>query len=202
MSEENLQKIEAAADRILAEVGMDIRDDDECLAMFRKAGAKVDGMRVRFEPGHLREILKTAPPNSPSTPATRHVRCRSAATTWCSAPAYGSPFVMDLDRAGATARWKISRISSSWRLCLPLAAPFGRHGLRADRRAGEQAPSGHGLRAHAVFRQGLHGLDHRRKRAEDSIEMSRLLFGADFVDRTASSWATSTSTRPCCGTAR
>ena len=50
----------AAADA-LAEVGLDIRDDDACLALFRKAGAKVDGMRVTFEPGHLREILKTAP---------------------------------------------------------------------------------------------------------------------------------------------
>ena len=61
MGEENLLKIEAAADRILAEVGLDIRDDDDCLAMFRKSGAQVDGMRVRFEPGHLREILQTAP---------------------------------------------------------------------------------------------------------------------------------------------
>ena len=61
MGEENLLKIEAAADRILAEVGLDIRDDDACLALFRKAGAKVDGIRVKFEPGHLREILKTAP---------------------------------------------------------------------------------------------------------------------------------------------
>ena len=40
MGEESLQKIEAAADRILAEVGIDIRDDDACLALFRKAGAK------------------------------------------------------------------------------------------------------------------------------------------------------------------
>ena len=61
MGEESLLKIEATAERILAEVGLDIRDDDECLALFRKAGARVDGMRVRFEPGHVREMLQTAP---------------------------------------------------------------------------------------------------------------------------------------------
>jgi len=38
MGEESLLKIEATADRILAEVGLDIRDDDEALALFRKVG--------------------------------------------------------------------------------------------------------------------------------------------------------------------
>ena len=61
LSDDNLSKIENAADQILAKVGIDIRDDDECLDMFKKAGANVQGMRVKFEPGHLREILKTAP---------------------------------------------------------------------------------------------------------------------------------------------
>jgi trimethylamine--corrinoid protein Co-methyltransferase len=98
MGEESLLKIEAAADRILAEVGLDIRDDDECLAMFRKSGAKVDGMRVRFEPGHLREILETAPREF-----TQHARnparsVRIGGNSVVFAPAYGSPFVMDLDR--------------------------------------------------------------------------------------------------------
>ena len=98
MGEESLLKIEATADRILAEVGLDIRDDDDTLAMFKKSGAKVDGMRVRFEPGHLRELLKTAPKEF-----TQHARnpARSVQIGGNSvvfAPAYGSPFVMDLDK--------------------------------------------------------------------------------------------------------
>ena len=98
LSEEGLQKIEAAAERILAEVGLDIRDDDECLAMFRKAGAKVDGLRVRFEPGHVREILKTAPKEF-----TQHARnpkhnVNIGGKSVVFAPAYGAPFVMDLDK--------------------------------------------------------------------------------------------------------
>ena len=39
--------------------------------------------------------------------------------------------------------------------------PFGRHGVRAGRRAGEQAPPRHGLCAHQIFRQAVHGLGHR-----------------------------------------
>ena len=38
--------------------------------------------------------------------------------------------------------------------------PFGRHGVRAGRRAGQQAPSRHGLFAHPLFRQAVHGLGH------------------------------------------
>ena len=98
MGEESLLKIEATADRILAEVGLDIRDDDEVLAMFKKSGAKVDGMRVKFEPGHLREVLKTAPKEF-----TQHARnpahsVQIGGNNVVFSPAYGSPFVMDLDR--------------------------------------------------------------------------------------------------------
>ena len=61
LSEDGLARIEAATDRILAEVGIDIRGDEESIRLFRESGASVGGERVRFEPGHLREILKTAP---------------------------------------------------------------------------------------------------------------------------------------------
>ena len=61
LGEENLQKIEAAADRILAETGIDFRDDPEALELWRRAGAEVQDVRVKFPPGMLREIVKTAP---------------------------------------------------------------------------------------------------------------------------------------------
>ena len=46
LGEESLIRIERAADRILAEVGIDFRDDPEALALWRKAGAHIDGLRV------------------------------------------------------------------------------------------------------------------------------------------------------------
>ena len=46
------------------------------------------------------------------------------------------------------------------RVHLAVPAPLGRHGVRAGRPAGEQAALRHGVRAHAVLRQAVHGLGH------------------------------------------
>lgn len=182
MGEENLCKIEAAADRILAEIGIDIRDDDECLALFRMAGAKVDGMRVRFEPGHLREILKTAPREF-----TQHARnpARSVqigGDNVVFAPAYGSPFVMDLDRGrryGTLEDFQnFVKLAydcpwlhhSGGTVCEPTDVPVNKRHLDM-------------VYAHMRYSDKAYmGSITSQERAEDSIAMSRLLFGADFVD--------------------
>jgi len=97
-SEEGLLRIEAAADRILAETGILFRDDAAAIALWKKAGAEVDDILVKFPPGMLREILKTAPRTF-----TQHARnpansVQIGGQAVVFAPAYGSPFVMDLDR--------------------------------------------------------------------------------------------------------
>ena len=183
MGEENLQKIERAADRILAEVGLDIRDDDECLALFRKSGAKVDGMRVRFEPGHLREVLKSAPSEfiqHARNPA-RSVRIGGNSVVF--SPAYGSPFVMDLDKGRRYGTLEDFRnfirlaYASPWlhhsggTVCEPTDVPVNKRHLDM-------------VYAHIKYSDKAYmGSITSEQRAEDSIEMSRLLFGADFVDQ-------------------
>ena len=183
MGEENLQKIEAAADRILAEVGLDIRDDDACLGLFRKAGAKVDGIRVKFEPGHLREILKTAPREF-----TQHARnpahsVRMGGKSVVFAPAYGSPFVMDLDRGrryGTLEDFqnfvKLAYVNpwlhhSGGTVCEPTDIPVNKRHLDM-------------VYSHMRYSdKAFMGSVTSEERAEDSIAMSRLLFGAGFVDQ-------------------
>ena len=54
LNEDSLSLVESKADRILAEVGIEIRDDAEALRLFRAAGAAVDGLNVRFQPGQAR----------------------------------------------------------------------------------------------------------------------------------------------------
>ncbi|MDH4480908.1 MAG: trimethylamine methyltransferase family protein [Rhodoferax sp.] len=182
MGEESLLKIEATADRILAEVGLDIRDDDEVLAMFKKSGAKVDGMRVKFEPGHLREVLKTAPKEF-----TQHARnpahsVQIGGNNVVFSPAYGSPFVMDLDRGrrygtlddfqnfiklAYNCPWLHH---SGGTVCEPTDVPVNKRHLDM-------------VYAHMRYSdKGYMGSITSEERAEDSIAMSRLLFGADFVD--------------------
>jgi len=183
LGEENLQKIEAAADRILAEVGLDIRDDDACLDLFRQAGAKVDGIRVTFEPGHLREILKTAPREF-----TQHARnpahsVQIGGKNVVFAPAYGAPFVMDLDqgrRYGTLQDFqnfvKLAYASpwlhhSGGTVCEPTDIPVNKRHLDM-------------VYAHMRYSdKAFMGSVTSEARAEDSIEMSRLLFGAEFVDK-------------------
>ena len=158
MSEEGLQRIEAAVDTLLQEVGLDFRGDDRCLELWREAGADVQGERVRFEPGLVAEPAEDrARQLHPSRPQSRPLgqdrRQRSGllARLWLALrPRHRQGPALRLARGFPEFRQA--------RLCLALDASLRRHGLRARRRAGEQAPYGHGLFPYPLFRQTLHGL--------------------------------------------
>src|SRR5690606_23628201 len=62
LSEEGLALIEARADRLLEEVGVDVRGDAVSLELFRAAGAEVKGERVRFPAGLCRAIIAASAP--------------------------------------------------------------------------------------------------------------------------------------------
>ncbi|WP_343080661.1 trimethylamine methyltransferase family protein [Ostreiculturibacter nitratireducens] len=183
LSEDNLVRIEAAADRILAETGIEFRDDPVALDHWRRAGAKVDGVLVKFEPGMLREILKTAPPEF-----TQHARnpansVRIGGRNVVFAPSYGSPFVMDLDkgrRFGTIEDFqnfiKLAQ-SSPWfhhsggTICEPTDIAVNKRHLDM-------------VYSHITLSdRPFLGSVTAEERSEDSIEMSRILFGADFVDQ-------------------
>ena len=89
LGEENLVRIETAADRILAEVGLQFRDDPVALDHWKRAGAEIDGELVKFEPGMLRDVLKTAPrgirssrPQQKERRAYRRTQRRLLAVIW------------------------------------------------------------------------------------------------------------------------
>ncbi|MCO6386163.1 trimethylamine methyltransferase family protein [Aliihoeflea sp. 40Bstr573] len=183
LSEENLLRIEATAERILAEIGIEFRDDEIALAHWRKAGAKVDGVLVRFEPGMLREILKSAPAEF-----TQHARnpansVRIGGRNVVFSPAYGSPFVMDIERGrryGTLEDFenfiKLAQASpwlhhSGGTICEPVDVPVNKRHLDM-------------VYAHVRYSdRPFMGSVTAEHRAEDSIEMARLVFGRDFVDR-------------------
>ena len=69
------------------------------------------------------------------------------------------------------------------RLRVAVAAPLRRHRLRAGRRAGQQAPLRHGLRAHALLGQAVHGLGHAaRARAATRSRWRASCSARDFLD--------------------
>ncbi|MBX9467616.1 MAG: trimethylamine methyltransferase family protein [Rhizobium sp.] len=182
LSEENLLRIEAVADRILAEIGIEFRDDPAALDLWREAGAEMDGLRVRFPKGMLREILASAP-----STFTQHARnpannVEIGGNAVVFSPAYGSPFVMDLDkgrRYGTIEDFrnliKLAQ-SSPWlhhsggTICEPVDVPVNKRHL--------DMVYSHMKYSDRAFMGSVTAED----RAEESIEMARILFGADFVD--------------------
>lgn len=187
LGEESLQKIEAATDRILAEIGIEFRDDPETVALFRNAGGAVRDLggerwNIRFEPGLIRDILRTAPPRFTQharNPA-RSVEIGGDAVVF--APSYGSPFVMDLDRGrryGVIEDFRnFVRLGQSspflhhsgGTICEPTDIPVNKRHLDM-------------VYAHMRYSdRGFLGSITAPERAADSVEMCRILFGAEFID--------------------
>ncbi len=183
LSEDNLVKIEAAADRILAEIGIEFRDDPVALNHWRRAGADVQGLLVKFPPGLLRGLLKTAPASF-----TQHARNPANSVviggkSVVFSPAYGSPFVMDLDRGRRFGTLddfqnfiKLTQSSPNFHhsggtICEPTDIAVNKRHLDM-------------VMAHITLSDRPYmGSVTSESRAEDSIDMSRILFGADFVDQ-------------------
>lgn len=182
LSEENLIRIERAADRILAETGIEFRDDLVALEHWKRAGAEVDGVLVRFPPGMLREVLATAPAEF-----TQHARNPAKSVliggkSVVFAPAYGSPFVMDLDRGrrfGTLEDFrnfiKLAQASPNFHhsggtICEPTDIAVNKRHLDM-------------VMAHLTLSdRPFMGSVTAEERAEDSIDMARIVFGRDFVD--------------------
>ena len=178
-----LDRLEAHADWILDEVGVDIRGDEESLELFSSAGARVDGERVRFDPGLARELCASAPavfemhgrdPRHTVTVGGDHV---------VFSPAYGSPFVSDLDggRRYATLEdfqnfVKLTYASpwlhhSGGTVCEPVDVPVNKRHM--------DMVYAHLRWSTKPFMGGVTSPE----RAEDSVAMARIAFGADRLER-------------------
>lgn len=99
LSEEGLEQIEANADHILAETGMEFHDDPEILKVFADAGCDLDGNRVRFSPGFCRKTIQATAPSQFAQAARNpinSVEFGGNRTILC--PSWGPPFVHDLDQ--------------------------------------------------------------------------------------------------------
>ncbi|HYB64188.1 MAG TPA: trimethylamine methyltransferase family protein, partial [Steroidobacteraceae bacterium] len=105
LSSEGLELLEHNADTILQEIGIDFRDDAEALKLWQDAGADVQGERVRFPRGMCRQIVRRSAPQEFTQYArnpARNIVVGGNRTVF--APAYGSPFVRNLDEGRRYAR--------------------------------------------------------------------------------------------------
>ena len=183
LDEEALRALEAQADWILKEIGVEFRGDDEALALFRGVGASVEGCRVRFDPGLARALCGTAPgefrmhardPDYSITIGGDHV---------VFTPAYGPPFVTDLDQGRRYATIedfrnfvKLAYLTpwlqhSGGTVCEPVDLPVNKRHLDM-------------VYAHLRYSaKPFMGSVTAPERAEDSIAMARIAFGEAFLER-------------------
>lgn len=183
MSPEGLEATERHADLLLDEMGLEIRGDDEAIRLWRRAGAKiVDNCRVHVPAGLARDIVRASAPREFTQYArnpARNVRIGGNHTVF--APAYGPPFVSDLERGrryGTLEDFhnfvKLTYVSpwlhhSGGTVCEPVDVPVNKRHLDM-------------IYAHMRYSdKAFMGSVTTSARAADSIEMCRVLFGADFV---------------------
>ena len=183
LGEEGLSLIEENADTILQEVGLEFRGDPEALQMFRDAGASVTGERVRFPRGMCRSIVQATAPRQFTQYARnpeRNVEIGGMHTVF--APNYGSPFVRDLDngrRYGTIEDFrnlvKLTYVSphlhhSGGTVCEPVDVPVNKRHLDM-------------VYSHIKYSDTpFMGSVTAPQRARDTVEMARLLFGAEYLE--------------------
>jgi len=182
LGEEGLTRIEAQADRLIADIGIEFRDDPEALRLWRAAGADVKGTRVRLAPGQARALCATIPPRF-----TQHARnpARSVeigGTNAVFAPIYGAPFVRCLEKGrrygsfedfGKLARL-VAMLPSLHHMGLVICEPCD---LPVNKRHLDM------LYTHMRYAdKPFLGAITAKSRAEDSVAMARILFGADFLN--------------------
>ena len=182
LNEEGLARIEANADQLLQDIGIEFRDDDEVLNLWRGAGADVRDQRVRFPKGLLRQLIATAP-----TQFTQHARnpARSVeigGDNMVFAPVYGPPFVRDMDggrRYGTIEDFrnfvKLAYLSphihhSGGTVCEPVDLPVNKRHLDM-------------VYSHIKLSdKPFMGSVTATARAQDSVDMAKLVFGDEFVE--------------------
>ena len=183
LNEEALEIIEANAETILAEVGVNFVDNPAALERWRNAGADVDGERVRLPRGLARKLCSTAP-----SEFTQHARDPEKSVViggknLVLAPVYGPPFVRDAQGGRRYATMddfnkfvKLAYMSkwlhhSGGTVCEPTDIPVNKRHLDM-------------LLSHMTLSdKPFMGSVTDPSRAQDSVDMCGILFGEEFVQQ-------------------
>lgn len=181
LSEEALEIIERNADIILEEIGVNFPDNPEALALWREAGASVDGERVRIPKGLARELCKTAPSEYTQVARNPQRNVVIGGRNLVLAPVYGPPFVRDAAGGRRYATMgdfnkfvKLAYMSkwlhhSGGTVCEPTDVPVNKRHLDM-------------LHAHMTLSdKPFMGSVTEPSRAQDSVDMCGVLFGEQFV---------------------
>ncbi len=183
LAEDGLALIEHNADTILEEIGIEFREDPEALEMWRDAGADVNGELVRFPRGFCRSIIQKSAPAQFTQHARNPARSVVIGGENCVlVPAYGPPFVRDLDQGRRYATIgdfqnfvKLAYMSpalhhSGGTVCEPVDLPVNKRHLDM-------------IYSHMKYSDKCFmGSVTAPERAQDTVDMAKILFGDQFTD--------------------
>ena len=183
LNDDELSIIEENAETILEEIGVNFSGYESALELWKNAGATVEGDRVRFPKGLCRKLVQDNAPKQ----FTQHARnplknVEIGGKNTVLAPAYGSPFVRDLDggRRYATIKdfknfVKLAYMSphlhhSGGTLCEPVDLPVNKRHFDM-------------VYAHIKYSdKPFMGSVTSEERAQDTVDMCKILFGDEYID--------------------
>lgn len=183
-SEEVLELVEHNAEIILAEIGIDFHDDPDSLELFRREGCDIDGDRVRFPKGMCREIItRSAPAEFIQYARNPERNVVIGGNNTVLVPAYGPPFIRNQDEGRRYANIedfrnfaKLAYMSpglhhNGGTLCEPVDLPVTKRHLEM-------------VYSHIRYSdKAFMGSVTAPERAEDSVQMAKLVFGDEFVEQ-------------------
>lgn len=177
MSEEGLQTIEAQVDWLIEDIGMEFRDDPVALDIWRKAGARVDGTRVRAPAELIRALVAKAPSEFTQVARNPARSVKIGGNHQVFVPVYGPAFVRDLEggrRYGAIEDYRnlvklVHNLPAlhhgGFLMCEPVDVPVSKRHLDM-------------VYAHLRYSDKPHlGAITEPCRAEDSLAMARIVHG-------------------------
>ncbi len=184
LSDDNLSVIEENADTILEEIGIVFSEDQEALDILEKAGASIDGMRVRFPRGMCRKLIQDNAPKQFTQYARNPERnVEIGGDNMVLVPAYGPPFVHDLDEGRRYATIedfrnfvKLAYMSdnlhhSGGTICEPVDLPVNKRHFDM-------------VYSHIKYSdKAFMGSVTAAERAQDTVNMVKIVFGDEFVDK-------------------
>ncbi len=182
LDEEAIEKLEAQVDWIFQEIGLEFRDDDEAIRIWKEAGAEVTGTRVKAPADWIRDLCRKAPREFDQVARNPERSVRIGGNNQVFAPIYGAPFVRDLkggrrygdmdsfDKLVKLAYMHPNLHHTGLVICEPCDVPVSHRHLDM-------------VYTHMTASDKPHlGAITEMSRAQDSVDMAEIVHGRAFMD--------------------
>ncbi len=184
LNAEGLEAIDQHAMNILETIGIEFRDDASA-EIWRNAGAEVDGHRVKIPRALIAQLIATIPEEFDYHARNPNRTVRVGGRNMIFGPAYGTPNLVDLEGVRRQATAEDMRMLMRLHHVNPALQYNGGYTLEpmdvaVSHRHLEMVES-----SILATDKPIMGSPQSDYQARDSIEMARIVFGEEFVDRNA-----------------